>query len=275
MKKRAPWRNHWYRIIFEAESPGGRLFDILLLIFIILSVIIVALESVDSIENKYGLWLRRTEWFLTIIFTLEYFARIATSFKPKQYIFSFFGIIDLLAILPTYLSLIFAGTHALIVIRILRLLRMFRILKLVQFLGEANTLLSAIKNSMPKIIVFIFAVSCLSVIIGTTMYIIEGPENGFTSIPRSIYWTIVTLTTVGYGDIAPRTIPGQMLATFIMIIGYGIIAVPTGIVSASFVKEQKSLVDQKDLVCPECGKIQKNKQPNFCWNCGHQFKYPQ
>ncbi len=271
MKKEKSGLQHWqikvHEIIFEADTFAGKLFDLSLIVIILLSIITVLLESVPSIGEKYGQLLRLAEWVFTILFTIEYFARIAALRKPKHYIFSFYGIIDLLSILPTYLSLVLVGSHALIVIRIFRLLRIFRILKLVQFLGEANVLYQAIKNSLPKIIVFIIAVICISTIMGTLMYIVEGPENGYKSIPISIYWTIVTLTTVGYGDIAPQTPLGQSLATLLMILGYGIIAVPTGIVTAQLtnLKFRKGNVNK---ACQSCGKDGHETDAQFCSNCG-------
>ncbi len=261
------WQVKVHEVIFEADTFWGKLFDILLILFIILSIVTVLLESVPSIGSQHGILLRTAEWIFTILFTIEYAARIISLKHPKHYIFSFYGIIDLLSILPTYLSLIFVGSHALIVIRIFRLLRIFRILKLVQFLGEADVLFQAIKSSLPKIIVFIIAVICISTIMGTLMYIVEGPENGYRSIPVSIYWTVVTLTTVGYGDIAPQTPLGQGLATILMILGYGIIAVPTGIVTAQLtgLKFQKRNVNK---ACQSCGKEGHDKGAKYCSHCG-------
>ncbi|MEQ8925038.1 MAG: ion transporter, partial [Fulvivirga sp.] len=226
------FKKRLYIIIFEADTFLGKLFDVILLIAILLSVLAVMLESVDHIKSDYGDLLYQIEWGFTILFSMEYIARIYVSERPKKYIFSFFGVIDLLSILPTFIGLFAAGAHSLLIIRSIRLLRVFRVLKMVRYLGEASSLMKALNASRAKIIVFIGAVFSLTVILGTIMYLIEGGENGFTSIPRSIYWAVVTLTTVGYGDIAPGTTLGQIVATAIMILGYGIIAVPTGIVSA-------------------------------------------
>jgi len=263
------WQRNTHEIIFKSDTPLGKLFDLLLIVIIVLSIITVMLESVNSINIKYGKSLRTAEWIFTLIFTIEYFARIASLKKSRYYIFSFYGLIDLFSILPTYLSFFFAGSQALIVIRIFRLLRIFRILKLVQFLGEANDLSKAVKASLPKVIVFIIAVICISTITGTFMYIIEGPVNGFKSIPVSIYWTIVTLTTVGYGDIAPQTPLGQTLATMLMILGYGIIAVPTGIVTAQLTKTRyEKKISQ---ACPSCGKETLEEGVLYCNQCGYKF----
>jgi len=234
--KRPAWKENIYKIIFAADTPTGKLFDIALLIFILLSVIAVLLDSVPSIHQQYGIALLAAEWFFTIIFTIEYVLIIISARKTSAYVLSFYGIIDLLAILPTYLSLVLVGTQFLLVIRILRLLRVFRILKLARFVGASVQLVIAMKQSRHKIIIFLEVVITLVIIMGSLMYLIEGPENGFTSIPRSIYWAIITLTTVGYGDIVPQTVLGQALASVIMIIGYAIIAVPTGIISVEMAR---------------------------------------
>ncbi|MHC5024388.1 MAG: ion transporter, partial [Planctomycetota bacterium] len=227
----SPWQNRLHEIIFEADTRGGKAFDVALLIAIILSVIAVCLESVTGIRTEYGSLLRTIEWFLTLAFTAEYVLRLSCVGRPWRYSVSFFGIIDLLAILPTYLSLFVVGTQSLIVIRAIRLLRVFRVFKLVHFLGEARELRAAMRASARKIVVFIGAVLTLMLILGTLMYLIEGEEHGYTSIPQAIYWAIVTMTTVGYGDITPQTVPGKFLASIVMIMGYGILAVPTGIVT--------------------------------------------
>ena len=224
-------REKLYHIIFESDTPAGKAFDVALLIAILLSILVVTLESVVEIMEKYGTWIKAAEWFFTIIFTIEYALRIYCAPRRRHYLKSFYGIIDLISILPSYLSLFIAGTQYTLVIRGLRLLRVFRVLKLTHFLGEAEVLRAAIYQSMAKITVFIGTVIIATFIIGAIMYLVEGPKNGFTSIPISIYWAVVTLTTVGYGDIAPQTVAGQTIATIVMILGYGIIAVPTGIVS--------------------------------------------
>lgn len=260
------WRHRLHEIIFESDTYAGRLFDIVLLLAIVLSVIAVMLESVPIIEASYGTVLRVAEWVFTILFTIEYLVRIVTLKRPKYYIFSFYGLIDLLSVLPTYLSLLFSGTQALIVIRIFRLLRVFRILKLIRFLGEANILIRALKDSLPKIIVFLVAIVCIATIMGTTMYLVEGPEHGFKSIPMSVYWAVVTLTTVGYGDISPQTPLGQSIATILMVMGYGIIAVPTGIVTAHLTRRNLEAVDSP--ACPGCGNEHHDIDARFCKKCG-------
>lgn len=225
------------------------------------------LESVSEIRENFGNWLLRIEWFFTILFTIEYVARFAVVQNKQKYVFSFFGIIDLLSVLPAYLSIFFIGFQSLLVIRTIRLLRIFRILKLVNFLGASNTLTSALRSSKHKIAVFLVTVATSVVISGTIMYLVEGNENGFTSIPRSIYWAIVTMTTVGYGDIAPQTVLGQAIASFIMIMGYGIIAVPTGIVSAEMV-QQKSKEKISNQRCPHCLKEGHDTDALYCKFCG-------
>lgn len=276
-RKLAPWKNKLHEIIYEADTPMGKLFDIILFIIIIFSVILIMLESVKSIDAKYHRILLTLEWIVTIFFTIEYIARIICIKKPKNYIFSFYGIIDFLSTIPLYLSYIFVGSQVFLAVRAFRLLRVFRILKLVQFLGEASQLKKALKASRAKITVFLFAVLIASVMLGTLMYIVEGDEAGFTSIPTSIYWTIVTLTTVGYGDIAPITPQGQFIATIIMLLGYGIIAVPTGIVTAEFGKSsntkeennnKESYVHVNTQACPTCSKEGHRDDATHCYNCG-------
>lgn len=261
-----------HTIIFEAETPGGKAFDVALFIFIVASILIVMLESVAEIDAHFHRLFVILEWFFTIIFTLEYILRLYSVNKPLGYARSFYGIIDLLAILPTYLALLFSGTHMLVTIRILRLLRVFRVLKLSRFMVESNALLTALWASRRKISVFLFTVFLVTIIMGTMMYLIEGRENGFTSIPRSIYWAIVTLTTVGFGDITPKTPFGQALAAFIMILGYGIIAVPTGIVSAEMVKSQPEDVGTTDS-CPHCGAEGHKLNADFCYSCGKELDF--
>jgi voltage-gated potassium channel len=263
-----PWQKKLHEIIFEADTLAGKWFDIILLWSILLSVIAVMLESVESISTIYGNELRIIEWIFTIIFTLEYIARILSVGKPLKYMFSFYGIIDFISIVPTFIGIFVSGTHTLSVIRSIRLLRVFRILKLVKFIGEANLLAKALKASRPKIVVFLFAVLSLTFILGTVMYLIESPEAGFTSIPTSIYWAIVTLTTVGYGDIAPQTVLGQTLASLIMIIGYAIIAVPTGIVGAEMAKTNSPNNTQ---ACPQCSLEGHADNAKFCKFCGSKL----
>lgn len=267
------WRRKLYVIIFESHTPAGKGFDIALLIFILASILTVVLESVQSIRVDYTLLLINLEWFFTIIFTIEYFLRIITSPRPLRYILSFYGLVDLLSILPTYLTFFYSGSKFLVVIRGLRLLRIFRILKLSRFLGEAETLKKALKGSVAKIIVFIGAVMTIVIIIGALMYLIEGPENGFDNIPVSIYWAVVTITTVGYGDIAPKTTEGQILATLLMLLGYGIIAVPTGIVSAELTRaDRKSRPTVRP--CPHCKPEDHQPDSQYCRFCGLQLNNP-
>ncbi|WP_369972212.1 ion transporter [Psychroserpens sp. XS_ASV72] len=276
------WREKLHEIIYEADTPAGKLFDIILLIAILASIVLVMLESINSFDTKYHTFLNISEWIITILFTLEYIARIISVKKPIRYIFSFYGIIDFLSTVPKYISLILAGTHALIALRALRLLRVFRILKLARYLGASNHLANAIKASRAKIAVFLFAVLIASVIFGTIMYMVEGEENGFTNIPKSVYWCIVTLTTVGFGDIAPATPLGQFIATIIMILGYGIIAVPTGIVSAEYTKatntddnglsdEEINILEEVHLntqCCANCLEETHRDGAEYCFKCG-------
>ncbi len=259
-----------YEIVFESDTPAGRYFDIILLVSIILSVVVVLLESVQAIKIGWGNWLIGLEWFFTVIFTIEYLARLWVVLHKRKYIFSFFGLVDLLSVLPTYLAIFFAGAQSLLVIRSLRLLRIFRIFKLARFIGGSQHLVMALRASQYKIIVFLTTVMTAVIIFGTLIYLIEGPENGFTSIPISIYWAIVTMTTVGYGDIAPHTTLGQTLASIIMIMGYGIIAVPTGIVSSEMIqlKRKESLTTQ---VCPHCLKEGHDSDAIYCKYCGGEI----
>lgn len=257
-----------YEIIFEADTPEGKLFDVSLLVIILFSVALVVLESVPSINQHYHELLKIFEWIITVIFTIEYILRIGIVKKPLRYIFSFYGIIDLLSVIPTYLGLFIIGSHSLVVIRILRLLRVFRILKLTRYTQAGRTLARALWASREKISVFIFFVIILVIIVGTLMYIIEGPSHGYTSIPRGIYWAIVTLTTVGYGDISPETSMGQFLASIVMIMGYAIIAVPTGIVTAEIINPSTKRNTQ---VCPHCLHPNHDDDAIFCKKCGSKI----
>lgn len=273
------WKIKLYEIIYEAETPAGKLFDVILLIVILASILLVMLESVNHIDKEFHDFLNISEWIITILFTIEYIARIMTVKKPLTYIFSFYGIVDLLATIPKYISLIFGGVHALTTLRALRLLRIFRILKLARYLGASNNLMNALKASRAKISVFLFAVIIVAVILGTIMYLIEGEENGFTNIPKSVYWCIVTLTTVGFGDIAPQTPLGQFIASLVMILGYGIIAVPTGIVSAEYTSHKKKEA-KKDLhidintqACYNCTAEKHKDNAGFCYQCGSPLKH--
>jgi voltage-gated potassium channel len=264
--QRNTFRNKLHEIIFEADTPSGKLFDVGLIVTILLSVLVVLMESVASIRKDYGELLRSLEWGFTIAFSIEYLLRLYCVGKPLRYAASFYGIVDLLAIIPTYLSVILPGTQYLLVIRTIRILRVFRVLKLVQYWTEARTLTRALRASRRKIFVFLYAVMILVIIIGSLMYLIEGEQSGFTSIPRSIYWAIVTLTTVGYGDIAPATNLGQTLAAIVMIIGYGIIAVPTGIVTAELARESRQNLTA--IACPECSAEGHDSDAIHCKYCG-------
>lgn len=260
------WRFALYTVIFGHDTRAGRLFDIVLIWSIILSVVAVMLDSMREVQDAYGDILYAIEWFFTILFTIEYLLRLISIRQPLTYAFSFFGVVDILAIIPTYLSLVIAGSQYLLVVRILRVLRVFRVLKFVQYIGEARLLMAALRSSRRKIFLFLFAVLTLVVVIGSVMYLVEGAQNGFTSIPRSIYWAIVTLTTVGYGDISPQTPLGQALASVIMIIGYGIIAVPTGIVTV----EMGHLTGRgtRGRACSSCGNASHDDDALYCKQCG-------
>ena len=257
-------------MIFEAETPAGKAFDVILIFLITVSVFAVMMDSIESINIRFGNYLYIIEWFFTIIFTFEYILRIVTTGKPFKYIISFFGIVDVLSVIPTYLSLILPGSQFLIVIRALRLLRVFRVLKLAKYLYQADTLMTALRASRPKVIVFLSAVLMVVIIVGSLMYVIEGNESGYTSIPVSIYWAIVTLTTVGYGDISPATPLGQFLASVIMIMGYSIIAVPTGIVTMelSAASAQKIYTTE---ACPECSREGHDSDASYCKYCGSKL----
>ncbi|MGJ8684153.1 MAG: ion transporter [Nonlabens sp.] len=281
--KTAPaWKRKLHEVIYEADTPAGKLFDVVLLVIIIISLILVMLESVPGLGAKYADEFITAEWIVTIFFTIEYILRIISINKPTKYIFSFYGIIDFLSTVPLYLTFFFGGLNALLAVRSLRLLRVFRILKITRYIGAADKLSKAIKASGPKIAVFLFAVMIVSIIFGTLMYLVEGPEHGFDSIPKSIYWCIVTLTTVGFGDIAPQTPLGQFLATIIMIMGYGIIAVPTGIVSAEYSQDLlkgKERTPENDpnyrhvntQVCQNCMARKHQDTAKYCHKCGYSL----
>ncbi|RKS02485.1 MULTISPECIES: ion transporter [unclassified Flavobacterium] len=264
------FRQKIYIIIYGSNTFAGRLFDLILLGVILLSVLLVMLESVEKLDSKYHEFILIAEWVITIFFTLEYILRILCNRKPLSYIFSFYGIVDLISIMPMYLSFIFPGSRMLSVIRALRLLRLFGILNLVHFTGQESQLKLAIKASRTKIIVFVYFILIVSILLGAVMYVVEGKESGFTSIPTSIYWCIVTLTTVGYGDIAPVTTLGQIIASFIMIMGYGIIAVPTGIVTAEFSSLKNKKIANEISKCPYCTTIL-TEEAKFCHHCGEKI----
>ena len=268
MKDDQSWKHKLYTIIFEAETPAGKNFDIALLWAIIFSIIVVCLESVKSLSQHYGSYFTLLEWFFTALFTLEYILRIIYLDRPFKYIFSFYGLVDLLATVPTYFSLYFHGAQSLLVIRAIRLLRVFRLLKLTRFVGEADVLSKALLAGRHKITVFLLTVVTIALLAGSIMHLVEGADNGFTSIPKSMYWAIVTMTTVGYGDLAPQTDLGKALASFLMIMGYGIIAVPTGIVSVEMARASSI---SNTSVCKECFKESHHPDAKYCWSCGNQL----
>jgi len=264
-------RNRLYDIIFEADTREGKAFDVLIIVLIFASIFLVMLDSVTSVREKYAVILRTSEWVITAIFMIEYLLRIYVLKKPFRYIFSFFGIIDLLAILPSFLGLIFTGGQSLMVIRAVRLLRVFRIFKLSRYTSAGRTLAVALYRSREKIFMFIAVILTLVVIFGTVMYLIEGENNGFTSIPVSIYWAIVTMTTVGYGDISPVTGLRQFLASIVMILGYAIIAVPTGIITAEMIRQP---VRNNTQVCPNCMYDRHDDDAQYCKRCGTHLEVP-
>ena len=262
----APWQKGLFRIVFESDTPGGRRFDITLLFLILFSVLVVCLETVSSLQTRYGPALRAAEWVFTITFTLEYVVRLAVVSRPRVYATSFFGLVDLIAALPAYLSLLFSGSQYLLVVRSLRLLRVFRILKLAPYIAEGSSLAAALAASRRKIFVFLAFVLTAVLIIGALMYQIEGPQSGFTSIPISVYWAIVTLTTVGYGDIAPETPLGRFVAGLVMILGYGVIAVPTGIVTVELAAGRG-----RGRVCSRCNVEGHEPDAKYCKYCGEHL----
>ncbi len=264
-------REWLFETIFGHETAWGRLFDLALLVAIVVSVLVVMLESVASIEERHGALLRGTEWALTLVFTLEYVTRLYCSPRPAVYARSFFGLVDLLAILPTYVAALFPGAQALVVVRMLRLLRIFRVLKLAHFVRQADDLSEALRASAPKIIVFVITVVVLTTISGSMMYLIEGSEHGFDNIPRGVDWAIVTLTTVGYGDVTPATPVGQFVSSLIMIMGYGVIAVPTGIVSAELTR-RPSISGVSGRCCHSCGFDRHARDAVHCARCGEALE---
>lgn len=262
----ASFRERTYRVIFGTDTPAGQKFDIALIYVILLSVLAIILDSIESVNSQYGLWLFRFEWFFTLLFSAEYLVRIYSSPKPLHYMFSFYGLVDLLSIVPTYLALIVPGASYWLVVRLLRVLRIFRVLKLVRYLSDANILLRSMYAARRKVLVFFMVVLVLSVIFGSLMFLVEGPGNGFTSIPRSIYWTIVTITTVGYGDITPQTPVGQILSTMIMLTGYSIIAIPTGIFTAEIAREMHAEISHRQ--CNVCDRSGHHPDADYCHQCG-------
>lgn len=267
-------RERTRRVIFEAETPGGKAFDVVLLIVIVGSVLLVMVESVASIRERYAQALSALEWVVTLLFTAEYLARLWSAEHPWRYARSFYGIIDLIAVLPMYISVVIPGAQSLLVVRSLRLLRVFRVFKMAQWLREANYLLDAVRSSSQKILVFLLTVLLINVIVGSTMYVIEGAASGFDSMFRGVYWSIVTMSTVGFGDIAPQTALGQVLAACLMIMGYSVIAVPTGIVSAEVTTAHRSRRPAPTrpptaaAACPSCGHHNHDPQARYCSTCG-------
>ena len=262
----ARWRRRLHEIVFESETPAGHAFDVALLVAILLSIVAVILESLPEVRQEYGRSLRAVEWIFTVLFTVEYVVRLICVTRPARYAVSFFGIVDLLAVLPSYLTLVFPGSPSFVVLRGIRLLRIFRILKLARFLEDATLLVRALKASQRKISVFFGSLVTIVLIVGTLMYLIEGEEHGFTSIPQGMYWAVVTMTTVGYGDVVPRTVLGRILATLVMILGYAIIAVPTGIVSVEIAQAGRPISVQ---ACPGCGRQGHDSDASHCKYCGH------
>ena len=262
---RAPWRDRWNAIIFGRDTFGGRLFDVVLLILIFLSVLIVLLDSVRNLHAAYYPYFRVAEWCFTLLFTLEYVMRLLCATNVRRYATSFFGIVDFIAAVPIYLGLVLGFMHSFALVRSVRLLRIFRILKLTEFMGEATALRVALRSSLYKITVFLLAVLTVVIVVGAMMYQIEGEQYGFTSIPAAMYWAIVTVTTVGYGDISPHTVPGRIIASILMVLGYGIIAVPTGIVSFEFARTSTQLTRRP---CPSCAFEFHDQDALNCKRCG-------
>lgn len=273
-------RQKLYITIYGVNTPAGKAFDIGLLVAILLSVFTIMAETIEGIDQRFHRELIVLEWIFTVLFTIEYLTRIFVSKKPLRYIFSFYGIIDLLSILPMFFSLFLAGSHILSSFRILRLLRLFRVFRLIEFMEESSRLKVALLASRAKIMVFLYTVMIISILIGTLMYYIEGPENGFTSIPKSVFYTIVTLTTVGYGDMVPTTALGQFFSMVLMVIGYGIIAVPTGIVGVEIAREAGKKLSKENennikhtnlngIVCAHCNKEGHRNDADYCYSCGH------
>ena len=259
------WRRGLFRVVFESDTYAGRVFDIIVIAAILLSVAAVIAESIEGVGARHGRVLNAVEWVFTGLFTIEYIARLTCVQRPLRYVFSFFGLVDLAAVLPTYLALIFPEAQVLIDVRILRLIRVFRIFKLTRYLSEVRLLSQAMANSMRKILVFLSVVVMVVLIVGTLMYVIEGPRHGFTSIPKAIYWALSTITTVGYGDIVPKTELGRALASFVMLIGWGILAVPTGIVTSEMTMQSLA---RAGPTCSACGATRHDSDAAYCRRCG-------
>ena len=263
------WRERLRRIIFLSDTPSGKTFDVALIVIIVTSVTVVVLESSAPVRAAIGPFLAAAEWTFTVVFLTEYVLRLVCVRRPFRYAISFFGLVDLLTVLPAFLDLVLPGSHYLVVLRVLRVLRVFRVLKLVPYIAEATLIMDALRASRRKITVFLFALLIIALTVGSLIYVIEGEQNGFTSIPRSLYWAIVTLTTVGYGDISPQTGPGQALAVMIMIMGYGMIAVPTGLVTVE-VSQALQMRDRRR--CQACAKSGHERDAAFCRHCGTQLE---
>jgi len=277
LKPLGGWRLRWYTIIFEADTPAGRLFDQVLIGIILLSVAAVMADSVEAVNRMHARKFAIAEWVFTLLFTFEYIARLVCIRNPWRYATSFFGIIDLLAVLPTYLALFVPELYALIDVRVLRLLRVFRVFKLTEYVAEYQSLGSALAASRRKILVFLSTVVMLVLVLGTVMYVVEGRANGFTSIPTSVYWAISTVTTVGFGDITPKTDLGRLIASFMMLLGWGTLAVPTGIVTAEMAAQRriKLFSDSAMRPCSQCGAEGHAPYANFCFNCAARLSADQ
>lgn len=263
------WRERWFRIIFRHDTRAGWIFDFLLIVTILASVAIAMADSIADLHERWSRPLFVAEWVFTILFTIEYAVRLLVVDRPARYARSFFGVVDLLAILPTYLSLLFPGAQFLIVIRVLRVLRIFRLFQLREYVSEGGFMVRALTRSWRKILVFLFFMLGLVTVFGAVMYVVEGPENGFTSIPAGMYWGIVTVSTLGYGDITPQTVPGRMIASALILIGYGILAVPTGIYTSALIEQSRRRLVTRD--CTRCGETEHLDDARFCRRCGERL----
>lgn len=265
------WRARWFHIIFDHDDRPSRLFDVVLIVAILSSILVTVLDSVADLHDRATRLFYLLEWLFTLLFTAEYLLRIAVVDRPRAYMRSFFGVVDLLAVLPTYLSLFFVGSQYLLVVRALRILRIFRVLKMTRYINESNLLWSALLRGRHKILVFISTILTLVLIFGALMYLVEGPDNGFSSIPKSMYWAVVTLTTVGFGDITPHTTLGQLLTSVIMLVGYGIIAVPTGIFAAELAAGMREA--RQRIACPACRLADHETDARYCRHCGAALEH--
>lgn len=263
------WRARWYRIIFHHDTRAGWRFDVALIAAILASVAIAMVDSIAPLHERYSRALYVAEWGFTLLFTVEYVVRLLVVDRPLRYARSFFGIVDLLAILPTYLSLLFPGAQFLLVVRVLRVLRIFRLFRLVEYVSEGRHMMSALLRSWRKILVFLLAMLGLVTVFGAVMYVVEGPEHGFTSIPAGMYWAIVTVSTLGYGDITPQTVPGRMIASALILIGYGILAVPTGIYTSALIEQGRRRMVTRQ--CGRCGEPEHLDDARYCRRCGERF----